>query len=103
MEPGGQFDVEPARLLHSRSELGYTATLALAMHDEPEAVSEQQQIALSREARQRAELRRRHDAQSALDSMRAGLSELVRVAAGDLEAEVRALVRDFERIERRVA
>jgi hypothetical protein len=38
---------EPIRLLHRRSELGYTPFAGLAMRDEPEAVSEADQRELT--------------------------------------------------------
>jgi hypothetical protein len=46
---------DPIRLLHRRSELGYTHLRPLALPDEPEAVSEAEQRELTRQARRRAE------------------------------------------------
>ena len=45
--------VDPPRLLHRRSEQGYTRSSAVALHGEPEAVSESEQRAISTEARAR--------------------------------------------------
>jgi hypothetical protein len=53
--------LDEPRLLHARSELGYTADIHRALHDEPEAVPEGIQERLSREARRR-DLARLRDA-----------------------------------------
>lgn len=50
---------DPPRLLHRRSEHGYTAEPALALAQEPEAVSRATQGRLSEEARVRARSRAR--------------------------------------------
>jgi hypothetical protein len=51
--------VAELRLLHARSEHGYTTNLRDAMQDEPEAVSEAEQRYLTRQAARRAEARER--------------------------------------------
>jgi hypothetical protein len=93
--------MEP-RLLHRRSELGYTDRPDLAMPHEPEAVSSSEQRRLTAEARARASERERE----AWRRFRAiVLPELVELNAAldrGLTSDLRALARQLERIEQKL-
>jgi hypothetical protein len=94
---------EPARLLHARSEYGYTPSVALALVDEPEAVPEDAQRELTRQAAARAASRRRAEWQRQSATLWAVVAELERALLPDLTHEVRALARDVARLDRKLA
>lgn len=101
MEPAAR--IEPARLLHARSEHGYTHEPALALRDEPEAVPEETQRELTAEAHRRAELRRRRDWERLGPRLWAIVVELEHALGREFGGEVRALARGAERLDRRIA
>jgi hypothetical protein len=95
--------VEPARLLAVRSELGYTDVPALAMRDEPEAVSAEAQHELTEQAHRRADARRRREWERLGPRLWSVLLDLEAALGRDYAGELRALARDAERLDRRVA
>lgn len=95
----------PARLLAIRSEVGYTHVPALALRDEPEAVDEQTQIELTRQARRRAAHRLRDDWVRTRLVIASALAEFKTGASFDRQVadDVRAVERAVERTDRHVA
>jgi hypothetical protein len=92
------------RLLHARSEHGYTTNLRDAMQDEPEAVSEAEQRYLTRQAQRRAaarELEHWNDLHARLDACLGELSTID--LAVDITGDVRGLQHRVDKLARRVA
>jgi hypothetical protein len=92
------------RLLHTRSEHGYTTTLRDAMQDEPEAVSEAEQRYQTRQAHRQAAQRQHaiwHDVHGRLDACLAELSTIS--LAVDITGDVRGLQHRVDKLARRVA
>ena len=92
------------RLLHVRSELGYTDRVDLALVDEPEAVSPDYQSYLTREA---ARVRHDRDLEVWRSSRLIVADELDRLDATrferDVSSDLRVLRRTLERIDRLLA
>ena len=94
--------VDEPRLLHRRSELGYTNRSVEAANGEPEAVSEDEQARITasahrREAGDRHEqwLRIRRELEEHLDELRSTFGSLV-------ANELRALRRELDRLDVRL-
>jgi hypothetical protein len=94
--------VDEPRLLHRRSELGYTRRSPEALEEEPEAVDADTQARLTRESRRRATL----DRLAAWRSMRDRLEDVLdeaRAAFGPLIAnELRGIRRELDRVDARL-
>jgi hypothetical protein len=90
---------DAARLLHVRSELGYTDRPSRALPLEPEAVSAAEQRRLSLDARFRAEEREREAWARCLGIIRGALEDARRELDRGLAAELRGLERQLERID----
>ena len=98
-------DVDPPRLLHRRAGHGYTDRPALALRDEPEAVSEREQERITLGAR-RAETQRRHAAvNEATAAIGAALDGLLATVGHDRQIAGRARLvrRSVEALGRAVA
>jgi hypothetical protein len=93
---------DAARLLHRRSELGYTNRAAQAMTAEPEAVSAREQAELTRQAHQRAGQRERDAWRRCRDVMLAELELARRELDRSLASDLRVIERQLERITRKV-
>ena len=96
-------DGDEPRLLAARSEHGYTHVAALALTDEPEAVSEAEQVELTRQARLHAERQ--------LVELWKRVHPLLAALVGELQVgdfgraytgELRSLGREVARLDRRV-
>jgi hypothetical protein len=94
--------VEP-RLLHRRSEHGYTDRPAQALTAEPEAVSAAEQRRLTTEARRRATEREREAWHRFRTIVVPELVALGGVLDRGLASDLRALARQLERIDRKLA
>ena len=103
MDGGLQAVTEPPRLLHARSQFGYTAHLAEALASEPEAVPAATQRALTSQATRRAEDRRRAVWQGSRARFWAELDYVSRTFGREAREELRALRRDLERLDRKLA
>lgn len=96
-------DEHEPRLLHARSEHGYTHTAAQALPGEPEAVSETYQAHLTRQAAHRG-------AERDLEALRAAafaLAEALNVLAAlpldaRMTSHVRAMRRQLQQLDRRI-
>jgi hypothetical protein len=92
------------RLLHVRSEYGYTDRAAAALPSEPEAVSADYQRHLTAAAPRRAAARDRDVWMPARDLLRAELALLRRHHfARDVASDLRVLERQVEKLDRRLA
>jgi hypothetical protein len=87
------------RLLHRRSEHGYTDRAAEAMSDEPEAVDQATQRLLTAQAGRRAHLRDREQWRQARTDFVRGLTAL-RGLQGTVD-DCRVISRQLDRLERR--
>jgi hypothetical protein len=94
--------VEPARLLHARSQYGYTHVAALALPGEPEAVPEEVQLEFTRRAHLQLELRKRSRGRRLVGQLGAMVEELERSLGSELAADVRALARAAARLDRKL-
>jgi hypothetical protein len=92
-----------ARLLHRRSELGYTDRPDLALYQEPEAVSADEQRRLTAEARLRADEREREAWRRFREIVMPELAEVTRVLGNGLASDLRVLARQLERIDRKLS
>lgn len=106
LQPDGRLTEMSAielRLLHVRSEHGYTANLNDAMEHEPEAVSEAEQRYQTRQARRRATDRELHRFRELRRQLEQGFAELrgLRVDC-DLDSDVRVMQRQLDKIGRRI-
>lgn len=95
--------VELPRLLHQRSECGYTAEPHQALSDEPEAVSEAEQRSLTRQAHRAKAARDRFALCSATAVIELELEalELARVEP-NLSADIRAIRRTLDKMRRQL-
>jgi hypothetical protein len=89
------------RLLHRRSELGYTDRIATALAAEPEAVDADTQDELTRSAGMREHDRRRRTWAGVRGRLTDALDELGRLGA-DVQEELRAMRRTLDRLERKL-
>lgn len=91
--------MDPPRLLHRSSEFSYTSVTVLALIDEPEAVSRDEQRLITREAADR-------ELQAWAMSRQRILAELehlrVHVRSPHVDRGVRALQREIEALDRRL-
>jgi hypothetical protein len=95
--------VDPPRLLHRRSELGYTEARALALPGEPEAVDAATQARLTELAHRREQDRRRADWLEARRQLIAVLDWLGSRPLGlELRDEMRGIRRVLDRADRRL-
>jgi len=95
--------MEPARLLHARSEHGYTHSTAEALPHEPEAVPADYQAELTRLAHVQAELRKRTVWHQHRRVMWQVFSFAEQAFGREVASELRALQRDLARLDRRLA
>jgi hypothetical protein len=93
---------DAARLLHRRSEHGYTDRPAQALTHEPEAVTAAEQRYLTDVAHRRAVDREREAWRRFREIIRPELVELTRQIDRQLAADVRVIVRQVERIDRKL-
>jgi hypothetical protein len=93
---------DAARLLHVRSELGYTDRPSRALPHEPEAVSSAEQRRLTAESWERAAEREREAWRRFREIMLPELALLGKALERNFASDLRALERQFERIERRL-
>jgi hypothetical protein len=94
---------DPPRLLHKHSEHGYTQHPHEALTDEPEAVDHDTQQRLTHEAQLRHTQRQRelwHDSRGRLLE---NLDLVQQHLGSDVAHELRAIRREIDRIERRLA
>jgi hypothetical protein len=91
-----------SRLLHRRSEHGYTDRLAQAMPHEPEAISALEQSHLTDDAHRRASQRELDAWRRFLEIVGPELVELSRALDRGLASDLRALGRQLERIDRKL-
>jgi hypothetical protein len=97
--------LDEPRLLHARSELGYTSDLHHALPDEPEAVSLSEQAKQSLASR-RTWARRRQDAFRECDQAVGGALDALLVAVGpdrQVASGARAVRRTMQALGRRIA
>jgi len=94
---------EPLRLLHARSQYGYTPSIAQALPDEPEAVPEQVQLLLTRLAARRASARKRSDWVARRARLRAEVAALGELYGREVAEELRSLERSMARLDRKLA
>lgn len=94
---------EHPRLLHARSEHGYTSRQAEALPGEPEAVSAETQRRLTRQAGDRASQRRRSEWLAVRDRWAVELEQLLRSYGREAGEELRLLQRGLERVDRKLA
>jgi hypothetical protein len=92
------------RLLHRRSELGYTDTTQTAMQGEPEAVPAEYQRRLTDAARRRQEAAQQEAWRRAHGEITDAVEEFKRDGHPDrrLLADVRAIERTASRVDRRL-
>lgn len=97
-------DSDPPRLLALRSELGYVDRLALAMLDEPEAVSEPAQIEITRRSQREWKEARRRRWDEARKSIDGALDSFAATINGDppLCNALKAVRRSTEAVTRRL-
>jgi len=93
-------DGHQPRLLHQRSQFGYTASSAEAMTAEPEAVSADEQRRLTRRAHNAEHARDVARAEAACDAIAAALDQLA--AARTVESNVRAMRRQLAQLRRKL-
>jgi hypothetical protein len=91
---------DPPRLLHRRSELGYTDRPAVALPNEPEAVSPEVQRGLTAQAALRARRADRASWLRARELLLAGIAELHRLP-GTVD-DRRVLARQVDRLEHKL-
>lgn len=89
---------EHLRLLHEKSEMGYTDRLDKAMRDEPEAVSREVQQGLSEDAR----LRARNELVVVVTRMTSDLAFLRARSDRRIRSELRVMHQALETIRRRL-
>jgi hypothetical protein len=94
---------DAARLLHVRSELGYTDRPAQALAYEPEAVTAAEQRALTAEARLRASQLQRDAWRTFVELVGPELVALTVVLDRSLAADLRVLARQLDRITRKLS
>lgn len=92
-----------ARLLHRRSELGYTDRLVTALPDEPEAVDVATQKQLTRQATLRQAGRRREVWTGERGRIEQSLQTLRQAFGAEVSAELRGIRREVDRLERKFA
>jgi hypothetical protein len=92
----------PIRLLHRRSELGYTPFAGLALLDEPEAISAEEQRRQTLAARRRAAVELRHAWKNARSEIVAALAGFKASARTDRQVldGLRAVERAVDRVSR---
>jgi hypothetical protein len=95
--------MDPARLLHAKSQYGYTRSTAEALPDEPEAVSAPYQAELTRQAHVAAELRKQRVWHQHRQVMWQVFSFVEQAFGREVASELRALQRDMARLDRRLA
>jgi len=95
--------MEILRLLHRHSEHGYTSRTHEAMNDEPEAVDHDTQRRLTHDARLRQAQRRRELWHDSRDRLLENLDLVQQHFGSDVAHELRAIRRELDRIERRLA
>jgi hypothetical protein len=95
--------IDTARLLHVRSEMGYTDRPSRALPQEPEAVSSSEQRRLTCEAKTRATQREREAWYRFSAIVAPELLELNLALDRGLASDLRALARMMERIGRKLA
>ena len=99
--------MDETRLLHQRSELGYTTSTVEAMPSEPEAVSSEWQSHLTAQAARRRSDRRRETWRICSERIRRELDvarpELGKQIASDLRVIERQLAKIDERVAREAA
>jgi hypothetical protein len=93
---------DAARLLHVRSELGYTDRPSRALPHEPEAVSAGEQRRLTADAHDRASEREREAWRHFREIVMPELAEVTRQLDRQLAHDLRAIARQFERIDRKL-
>lgn len=86
---------ERPRLLHQRSQFGYTDRYVEAMSDEPEAVPADYQRELTRRAQRSEEERQRDEFADALKRISTALDDLAPFVD---RSQVRAMRRQFKRL-----
>ena len=99
--------VDSPRLLHRRSEKGYTRSTEIALHEEPEAISEVEQLEMSKRARDTFEVARAEElAKKQTKSRCHRLKEaesLARRKSVDVQRYIVAIEGEITAIERLVA
>lgn len=95
--------VQSPRLLHARSEFGYTDRLVQALRDEPEAVPADFQLELTRQAARRALNRRRAAWLHSRPELDRHLEFLRAELGPEFASDLRAAGRIFERMDRALA
>jgi hypothetical protein len=97
-------DGEPIRLLAVRSEHAYTDVPALAMRDEPEAVSEANQRELTRDARARWRVQQAQVWKQARALIVEALDVMTAASGADLAltSGARVIAREVSRVDRRI-
>lgn len=94
---------ELPRLLHARSEHGYTDNPVHALRDEPEAVTSAYQRYLTRQAQRLAHDREREQWLELRGRVQAALNDLHAARFSvDVSRDVRAMRRTFERIDHKL-
>lgn len=91
------------RLLAARSEVGYVDRVDRAMSDEPEAVSASYQRMLTADAQRSRALAERARWVSARDEIRAQVGSLTGSAFARVESDLRVLLRQVDKIDKRLA
>jgi len=88
------------RLLHARSQFGYTPRTTEALNGEPEAVSAEEQRRLTRQAQQSQQQQEAERARVAVEQITDGLQALSGI--GSLDSQVRAMRRQLAQVQRRL-
>jgi len=91
------------RLLHRRSEVGYTDRLREALPDEPEAVDTDTQRHLTRQAGRRRDDRRRDCWSTARGQLEEAVHELRQAFGPEVAPELRGIRREIDRLARKLA
>jgi hypothetical protein len=93
---------DAARLLHVRSELGYTDRPAQALPEEPEAVSREWQLQITAQAARRAQDARRETWLTSRMRIRVELEQLEHVFGREVGSDLRVIRRQLDRIGQRL-
>lgn len=96
-------DGDPFRLLAARSEIGYTDRVDRAMTDEPEAVSAHCQRMLTASAQRARETQEYAAWVGVRDAIRREVDSLSGAAFAPMRSDLRVILRQVERIDKRVA